>query len=100
VLIVACSGLGTINHTLLTIEALRHRKLKVLGVVFSDEQEGMAADDPLIADNMRTIAETAGVEVFGRLLRHRDYARLEQAFQPVGRAIWRKFRSLAKSRQR
>ncbi|MFZ5773269.1 MAG: hypothetical protein ACOY4W_17750, partial [Thermodesulfobacteriota bacterium] len=84
----------------LTIEALRHRKLKVLGVVFSDEQEGMAADDPLIADNMRTIAETTGVEVFGRLLRHRDYARLEQDFQPVGRAIWRKFRSLAKSWQR
>lgn len=100
VLIVACSGLGTINHTLLTIEALRHRKLKVLGVVFSDEQEGMAADDPLIADNMRTIAETAGVEVFGRLLRHRDYVRLAQAFQPVGRAIWRKFRSLARARQR
>jgi dethiobiotin synthetase len=33
VLIAARSGLGTINHTLLTIEALRRRMLRVAGVV-------------------------------------------------------------------
>jgi dethiobiotin synthase len=33
VLIAARSGLGTINHTLLTIEALRTRLLKVMGVI-------------------------------------------------------------------
>ncbi len=97
VIIVAHSGLGTINHTLLTIAALRQRKIPVLGVVFSDEQEGMAADDPLIADNMRTIADLAGVEVFGRLLRFADYARLEKAFQPVGQAIWKKFHLLTEA---
>jgi len=91
VLIVAHSGLGTINHTLLTIEALRQRALPLLGVVFSDEQEGMAADDPLVADNMQTIADLAGVEVFGRLLRYPDYAQLEKAFQPIGQAIWQRF---------
>ncbi|MBU0965447.1 MAG: dethiobiotin synthase [Proteobacteria bacterium] len=94
VIIVAHSGLGTINHTLLTIEALRQRKLTVLGVVFSDEQEGMAADDPLVADNMRTVGDMAGVEVFGRLLRLTDYALSEAAFQPVGKAIWQKLRLL------
>ncbi|MBU4262093.1 MAG: dethiobiotin synthase [Proteobacteria bacterium] len=97
VIIVAHSGLGTVNHTLLTIEALRQRKLPVLGVVFSDEQEGLAVDDPLVADNMRTIGDMAGVEVFGRLLRLGDYALLEQAFQPVGKAIWQKFRLMAES---
>ena len=35
VLIVASSGLGTINHTLLSIEALRSRGLEVLGVVLN-----------------------------------------------------------------
>jgi len=95
VLIVAHSGLGTINHTLLTIEALRHRELPVLGVVFSDEKEGMAADDPLVTDNMRTIADMAGVEVFGRLLRYRDYTLLEKDFQPIGKAIWQRFYLLA-----
>lgn len=33
VLLVARSGLGTINHTLLSLEALRRRRLEVLGVV-------------------------------------------------------------------
>lgn len=37
VLIVARSGLGTINHTLLTLEALRSRKLEIFGVVMNGE---------------------------------------------------------------
>lgn len=35
VLVVARSGLGTINHTLLTLECLRRRALPVLGVVMN-----------------------------------------------------------------
>ena len=35
ILVVTRSTLGTINHTCLTIEALRHRNLPVLGVVMS-----------------------------------------------------------------
>jgi dethiobiotin synthetase/malonyl-CoA O-methyltransferase len=35
VLVVARSGLGTINHTLLTIEALRARRIEVAGVVLN-----------------------------------------------------------------
>jgi len=34
-LVVARAGLGTINHTLLTVEALQKRKIKVLGVVIN-----------------------------------------------------------------
>lgn len=37
VLIVAQSGLGTINHTLLTIEALRNRKLEICGVIMNGD---------------------------------------------------------------
>ncbi|HEY0426827.1 MAG TPA: dethiobiotin synthase [Pyrinomonadaceae bacterium] len=37
VLIVARSGLGTINHTLLTLEAVRNRNLKIFGVVMNGE---------------------------------------------------------------
>lgn len=37
VLVVARSGLGTINHTLLTIESLRHRDLEIFGVVLNGE---------------------------------------------------------------
>jgi dethiobiotin synthetase len=35
--IVARSGLGTINHTLLTVETLRNRNLNILGVVMNGE---------------------------------------------------------------
>jgi dethiobiotin synthetase len=98
VLVVACSGLGTINHTLLTLEALRRRKLAVLGLVFSDEREGMAPDDPLVSDNMQTIAGMGGVEVFGRLPRSRDYRRLQEAFHPIGVAIRRKLAVIAACR--
>ena len=93
VLVVARSGLGTINHTLLTVEALRRRKLAVLGVLFSDEQEGMALDDALISDNMRTIGDMAGVEIFGRLPWTADYGRLEKVFAPIGGAIRQKLLS-------
>ncbi len=37
VLIVAKSGLGTINHTLLTIEKLRREKLEISGVILNGE---------------------------------------------------------------
>jgi dethiobiotin synthetase len=38
VIIVARSGLGTINHTILTLEALRERRIKVLGVILNGEK--------------------------------------------------------------
>ena len=35
VIVVARAGLGTINHTLLTVEALRSRRAKILGIVMN-----------------------------------------------------------------
>lgn len=35
VILVSRAGLGTINHTLLTVEALRKRKVKVLGIIMN-----------------------------------------------------------------
>jgi dethiobiotin synthetase len=84
-LVVAKSGLGTINHTLLTLEALRHREIPVLGVVFSDGESG--EDALLVEDNMRTIAEMGRVEVFGRLRRLAGPAQARADFLPVGLAI-------------
>jgi dethiobiotin synthetase len=54
VLLVARSGLGTINHTLLSLEALRRRGLAVLGLVLNG---------PPHADNPRTLEELGGVPV-------------------------------------
>ena len=84
-LVVARSGLGTLNHTLLTLEALRKRQISVMGVVFSDAEE--QEDEMLVRDNMRTIEETAAVRVFGRLRRHKNKEKEENSFMPVGQAI-------------
>ncbi|MFN7894978.1 MAG: dethiobiotin synthase [Cyanobacteriota bacterium] len=58
--LVARSGLGTLNHTLLTLEALRHRSIPVLGLVLNG---------PLHPDNPRTLAELGGVPVLAQLPR-------------------------------
>lgn len=84
-LIVARTGLGTLNHTLLTLEALRSRKVPVLGVVLSDASAG--EDEAIASDNMRTIAEMGKVAVFGRLPRCPEQAAAQQAFIPIGQAV-------------
>lgn len=84
-LVVAKSGLGTINHTLLSLEAMRRRDIPVLGMVFSDATG--EEDERLVADNMRTIAEMGRVQVFGRLRRCLDPVQARLDFAPVGRAI-------------
>jgi len=54
----ARTELGTINHTLLSIEALRRRSIPLLGVAFIGEEHG---------DTQSTIAEMGQVRVLGRL---------------------------------
>lgn len=58
ILLVARSGLGTINHTLLSLEALHQRNLNVLGVIFNG---------PIHPDNPNTIKEFGGVSVIAQL---------------------------------
>lgn len=64
-LLVARPALGTVNHTLLTVEAARRRGLAVAGVVFS------ASTPAAPGDAERTgpleIAEEGGVEILGNL---------------------------------
>lgn len=46
VVLVARAGLGTINHTTLSLLALRQRKLRVAGVVFSQARRGLEPSLP------------------------------------------------------
>lgn len=84
-LIVARSGLGTLNHTLLTIEALRHRNIPILGVVLTDSAPDH--DERIVADNLRTLAEQGRVEVLGRLPWCAARAAAQPAFFPIGEKI-------------
>jgi len=58
VLLVARSGLGTLNHTLLSLEALRARAIPVLGLVLNGAPH---------ADNPRTLEEIGAVPVLAQL---------------------------------
>lgn len=62
--IAARAGLGTINHTLLTIEALKRRGLDPLGVVFLDAGE-TATPSEMIEENTWAIEEFSGIKVAG-----------------------------------
>jgi len=65
VLLVARATLGTINHTLLSLGALRETGLRVLGVVVNHVVE--AARDFIIEDNLKAIAQFGGLPVLGEV---------------------------------
>ena len=73
VVLCARTRLGTINHTLLSLEALRHRGIDVLGIVFIGEP---------MPDSERTIVEFSGAKSLGRLpiLQRLDANELKSAF--------------------
>jgi dethiobiotin synthetase len=61
--VVARPGLGTVNHTALTVAVARARGLTVAGVVLNGYREKV---DESVADNPALIAELAEVSVIGR----------------------------------
>ena len=58
VLLVARTGLGTLNHTLLSIEALRSRNIPLLGLILNG---------PHHSDNPKTLEQFGDVQVIGHL---------------------------------
>lgn len=72
VVIVARTTLGTINHTLLTIEAVRARRLTVAGVVMVGEPD---------ADNHAAIEQYGQVAILGEMPRFHPLT-------PAGLAEW------------
>jgi dethiobiotin synthetase len=60
VVLCARTGLGTINHTLLSLEAMRQRRIPVLGVAFIGDTH---------SETQRIIEEMGNVRILGRLPR-------------------------------
>ncbi|MQW87873.1 dethiobiotin synthase [Sinorhizobium saheli] len=58
VILCARTSLGTINHTLLSLEGLRHRAIPILGIAFIGDEN---------SETQRIIAELGGVPILGRL---------------------------------
>lgn len=58
VIVVSRHYLGSISHTLLTIEALKHRNLKIAGIIFSGNEN---------ASTEKIILEKTGIKFIGRI---------------------------------
>jgi dethiobiotin synthetase len=65
VVIVASPNLGTINHTLLTLEALRSRKCRILGVIFNRTETRNETE--VERKNPEVIAKLGKLSVLGNL---------------------------------
>ncbi len=78
-LIVAHRGLGTINHTLLSLAALRAAEIEVAGVVLNETRD--EPRDFIRADNPNAIAKFGAVRILGDV----DY------FREFDDAAWDRF---------
>lgn len=65
VIVVARPGLGTLNHTLLTLESLRNRDVQVAGIVVNQSQPGRVG--MIEKDNIRTLRRLGKVPILAIL---------------------------------
>ena len=64
VILVARTGLGTLNHTLLSVEALRHRNIPILGIILNGPPH---KDNPKTIEDLTKLPLIANIPKFTRL---------------------------------
>jgi len=77
VILVARPGLGTLNHTLLSLRELRRQNIAVTGVAFCETEP--AAGDYIEEDNKKTVARLGNVTILGTLPHIADMDSLRHA---------------------
>lgn len=68
-LIVARSGLGTINHTLLTVSYLQQHGVPIIGFILNDGDSNEMYNDSSAATNAELIERYCGISFLGRFPR-------------------------------
>ena len=85
VLVVVGNKLGAINHTLLTIEAVKARKMKIAGIVFNNLND--KASNVILKDNPKIVEAISGQKSSGSLPGTKDTDRLHKSFRKIGKKI-------------
>lgn len=85
VLLVAENKLGAINHTLLSVEALKSRRIKILGIVFNNIKE---KNKQILKDNPSIIKILSRQKILGILPKLTNYKCLYANFIPIGKQIF------------
>lgn len=93
VVLVASNRLGAINHTLLSLEALKARRIKTLGVIFNQAFKG--TDHKVLKDNPRIVHRISGESLLGVMPRFKDSRQMQQSFTKIGEAVLAKLKSMA-----
>ncbi|MDP3042110.1 MAG: dethiobiotin synthase [Candidatus Omnitrophota bacterium] len=84
VLIVAQNKLGAINHILMTIEVLKYRKMKILGIVFNNCP---GQNKLILRDNPEIIRKMTKQNILGVLPRNNRLGLLYKKFLPIAARI-------------
>ena len=81
IIVVAHAGLGTINHTCLTLEALKHRNLAIAGFVLNNGTDKKS--DHITEDNAKVIEEFTGIGCLGTLVHVKNMKNLLAVFEKL-----------------
>lgn len=84
VVVVAGNKLGAINHALLTIEALKRRKMKILGIIFDNVRN---ENKTILKDNSRILQALSGQKILGVLPWIEEYDSLYKKFIHIGHNV-------------
>jgi dethiobiotin synthetase len=79
-IVVARAGLGTINHTLMTIDVLKIRKVKIAGIILN----GYDGEEPSQISNAAVIEELSKVPVIGRIKARSSFGSLLKQIKKQG----------------
>lgn len=85
VLIVAANKLGAINHTLLTVEAIKRRNMRIIGIIFNNLTRGV--NKVILKDNPQIIERISKEKILGVLPHSKERERLYKSFIPLGNRI-------------
>lgn len=87
-IIVARAGVGTINHTTLTVSALRAKGIPIIGVILNNLDH---SNEQLIADNTQMIERLCDLPVLGALPFYEDVLTLftDQVLQEEIAQAWK-----------
>jgi len=86
VILVAQNKLGAINHTLLTVEALKKRNFNILGIIFNNIAR--IRNPSILQDNPNIIKSLSKQNVLGTIPWSNNKSLLQKAFNPIGRKIY------------
>ncbi len=84
----ARAGLGTINHTLLSVEALKAKGISPLGVVFLDLLD---TPEDMIRENLEAVATFSGIRPAGPIGKIEDFSKIGSQFDQCLAQICRPF---------